>query len=250
MSIRPKKPTLLWLLLGLILLCLFLLLQLPANWLVQKFIPDNPYLQQVSGNLWQGQANWQVDETGQKTLAGTLVWQWQPWHLLTGNIGMTVTVQSGSTNIQGSVKFDKNTIWLNDFKGKISKDTLASFANWQLPDAPIILENLALKKNELGFSDVTGDLSWAGGMLRYPMGGRTYPIDLPTMQGKLNAEKQRLHLAINTPQGQRLGDFFVDNDNMLDVELTQRLLKHMPDYQGQGADDSVVISLRQPLTSF
>lgn len=247
---RPKKPTLLWLLLGLILFCLFLLLQLPASWLVQKFAPNNPYLQQVSGNLWQGQANWQIHQANQKNLAGTLNWQWQPWHLLTGKIGMAVAVRSGSTDIKGIAKFNKNTIQLNDFKGKIGKDTLASFADWQLPDTPIMLENLALQKNVSGFSDVTGDLSWAGGAMRYPMGGRVYPIDLPAMQGKLSNEKERLHLAISTPQGQRLGDLFVDNDKMLDVQLTQRLLKNMPDYQGQGADDSVVVSLRQPLTSF
>ena len=49
------------------------------------------------------------------------------------------------------------------------------------------------------------------------------------------------------PQGQRLGDLYLDNDNMVDVALTQRLLKKMPEYKGQGADDSVVVSIRQPL---
>ncbi|EEN8053861.1 general secretion pathway protein, partial [Salmonella enterica subsp. enterica serovar Enteritidis] len=41
----------------------------------------------------------------------------------------------------------------------------------------------------------------------------------------------------------------LDQDNMIDVSLTQRLLKNMPAYQGKGADDSVVVSIRQPLTS-
>ena len=60
-SVNSLRPTKLWWLVGLVLLCLSLLIQLPAAWLLQKFSPNNPYLQQVSGNLWQGQANWQIN---------------------------------------------------------------------------------------------------------------------------------------------------------------------------------------------
>ena len=63
------------------------------------------------------------------------------------------------------------------------------------------------------------------------------------------AQGKSLHLALTTPQAERLGDFYLDQDNMIDVSLTQRLLKNMPAYQGKGADDSVVVSIRQPLTS-
>ena len=34
---------------------------------------------------------------------------------------------------------------------------------------------------------------------------------------------------------------------MVDVSLTQRLLEHVPDYQGSAPKDSVVLAVRQPL---
>jgi general secretion pathway protein N len=83
----------------------------------------------------------------------------------------------------------------------------------------------------------------------------TLSVDKASGQGNANNNGnngasnggQRLHLAMTMPQGQSLGDLYLDNDNMVDVALTQRLLKKMPEYKGQGADDSVVVSIRQPL---
>lgn len=249
-----SRPTRLWWLVGLILLCLFLLVQLPASWLVQKFVPNNPYLQQISGNLWQGQANWQISPPNNpnKSLSGTLDWQWQPLYIFTGKIGMNVKIRSGTTELNGLAKIGKNSWQIHDFNGKINKDLLSSLGSWQLPDSPIMVKNLSLSRDKTGFVNASGDFDWLGGNMGYPFGGRVYQINLPKMVGVLDKEKtsqspSRLHLALATPQGQRLGDLYLDNDNMLDVALTQRLLKNMPNYQGQGADDSVAVSLRQPL---
>lgn len=250
-----SRPSKFWWLLALVLLCLFLLVQLPASWLVQKFLPNNPYLQQVSGNLWEGQSSWQVFEPSKpnQALSGTLNWHWKPIYLLSGKVAMSVEIRSGQTLLNGLAKVGKNSWQINDFKGKISKDTLSKFGSWQLPDTPILVESLSLSQDNGVFSDVAGQLSWLGGNMGYPSGGRVFQINLPKMQGVLSKEKtsgqapSRLHLALTTMEGQRLGDLYVDNDKMLDVALTQRLLKNMPDYTGQGADDSVVVSLRQPL---
>nr|MBP6341893.1 hypothetical protein [Moraxella sp.]MBP7234635.1 hypothetical protein [Moraxella sp.] len=148
--------------------------------------------------------------------------------------------------------------------------TLAQLVSWQLPDAPITIKEMSIEKNKQGYQTAKGSMNWAGGDLGYPTGGKTYLIKLPTMQGNLSADKasvqpiananginnsnktaqgKSLHLALTTPQAERLGDFYLDQDNMIDVSLTQRLLKNMPAYQGKGADDSVVVSIRQPLTS-
>ena len=269
-SVNSLRPTKLWWLVGLVLLCLSLLIQLPAAWLLQKFAPNNPYLQQISGNLWQGQANWQINARPNTPLAGSVNWRWQPWHLLMGKLGMAVDIRSGKTDLQGVVKFNKTSWQVNDFNGKISHDTLAQLVSWQLPDTPITIKEVWIEKNKQGYQTAKGSMNWAGGDLGYPTGGKTYLIKLPTMQGNLSADKasvqpvanangtnnsnkaaqgKSLHLALTTPQGERLGDFYLDQDNMIDVSLTQRLLKNMPAYQGKGADDSVVVSIRQPLTS-
>nr|WP_286130743.1 type II secretion system protein N [Enhydrobacter aerosaccus] len=269
-SVNSLRPTKLWWLVGLVLLCLSLLIQLPAAWLLQKFAPNNPYLQQISGNLWQGQANWQINARPNTPLAGSVDWRWQPWHLLMGKLGMAVDIRSGKTDLQGVVKFNKTSWQANDFNGKISHDTLAQLVSWQLPDTPITIKEVSIEKNKQGYQTAKGSMNWAGGDLGYSTGGKTYLIKLPTMQGNLSADKasvqpaananginnsnkaaqgKSLHLALTTPQAERLGDFYLDQDNMIDVSLTQRLLKNMPAYQGKGADDSVVVSIRQPLTS-
>jgi general secretion pathway protein N len=56
-----------------------------------------------------------------------------------------------------------------------------------------------------------------------------------------------LHVNLLNNQDKRLGDLYLDGDNMLDVSLTQRLLENMPEYQGQAPQDTPVISVRQPL---
>lgn len=266
MASVSSRPTKLWWLVGLVLLCLCLVVQLPASWIVQKFAPNNPYLQQISGNLWQGHANWQVVTDPTKTVTGTVSWHWQPWQLLTGKLSFRTDIRSGKTNLIGNSRFGKNTWQITDFSGKISSDTLKQAVNWQLPDTPITLKEVNIEHTSSGFADAKGTLNWAGGELGYPSGGRVYKITMPQMVGTVSLDKasansqnpqnaqtasngQRLHLALATPQGQRLGDIYLDNDNMVDVALTQRLLKNMPDYHGQGADDSVVVSLRQPLAS-
>lgn len=281
-TVRPSK---IWWLIGLVLLAISLVVQLPARWLVQKFAPNLPYLQQVSGNLWQGQANWQIMPKPTTPLAGTLTWQWQPWHLLTGKLGMAVHIQTGQTSLVGQAKLGKNSWQITDFSGKIDPETLRQLATWQFPDTPIMIKNLTLAKEAIsngvqGYTEAAGDTTWAGGELGYPSGGTLYRINMPAIQGKIGLDKggsvnnsspmmassaptnsstlapnspatkgQRVHLAMTNQQGQRLGDFYIDNQAMLDIELTQRLLKNMPDYKGQGVDDSVVVTLRQPLGS-
>ena len=266
MASIPARPTKLWWLIGLVLLCLCLVVQLPARWIVQKFAPNNPYLQQISGNLWQGQANWQVMTQPNAPLTGTLNWQWQPWYLFIGKLGFATEIRSGKTTLTGVTKVGKSNWQLVDFSGSLTSDTLKQGVNWQLPDAPIKVADLNISHAKQGFQSATGTLNWAGGELGYPSGGRVYKITMPSMVGTLSVDKasgqgnandngnngasnggQRLHLAMTMPQGQRLGDLYLDNDNMVDVALTQRLLKNMPEYKGQGADDSVVVSIRQPL---
>ena len=59
-SASNKRPRKLWWLIGLLAFALFALLQMPVAWVIEKYAPQSPYLQHVSGNLWQGSAIWQL----------------------------------------------------------------------------------------------------------------------------------------------------------------------------------------------
>ena len=258
-----KRPRKLWWLLGFIFFALFAVLQMPAAWLLEKYAPDTPYVQHVSGNLWQGSAIWQLPVSA-TPLTGAAEWSWQPWHLLLGKLGAEVDISSEQTRLNGQVKVGSSSWQIQNMSGKIAPETLASVVDWQLPNTPIQLNNVSLKrqsaknsessssgKNAAGFREASGQLTWVGGEVGYPSGGKVFYITMPALRAELSAEqknnKNLLHVNLINNQDKRLGDLYIDGDNMLDVSLTQRLLENMPEYKGQAPQDTPVVSVRQPL---
>ena len=261
-----KRPRKLWWLLGFIFFALFAMLQMPAAWLLEKYAPDTPYVQHVSGNLWQGSAIWQLP-VSTAPLTGAAEWSWQPWHLLLGKFGAKVDITSEQTRLNGQVKVGSSSWQIQNMSGKIAPETLASVVDWQLPNTPIQVNNISLKrqsaanpastssensgKNAAGFSEAGGQLTWVGGEVGYPSGGKVFYITMPALRAELSAEqknnKNLLHVNLINNQDKRLGDLYIDGDNMLDVSLTQRLLENMPEYKGQAPQDTPVVSVRQPL---
>ena len=262
-----KRPRKLWWLFGFILFALFAVLQMPAAWVLEKYSPDTPYVQHVSGNLWQGSAIWQLPVSA-TPLTGAAEWSWQPWHLLLGKLGAEVDISSEQTRLNGQVKVGSSSWQVQNMSGKIAPETLASVVDWQLPNAPIQVNNVSLKrqsaanaaassssensgKNVAGFSEASGQLTWVGGEVGYPSGGKVFYITMPALRAELSAEqknnKNLLHINLVNNQDKRLGDLYIDGDNMLDVSLTQRLLENMPEYKGQAPQDTPVVSVRQPL---
>ncbi len=260
-----KRPRKLWWLVGLILFALFAILQMPAAWLLEKYAPDTPYVQHVSGNIWQGSAIWQLPMSA-TPLTGMAEWSWQPWHLLFGKLGAEVNINSEQTRLNGQVKLGLNSWQIDGLSGKIAPETLASVVAWQLPNTPIQVNNVSLKRqsgsqtddndssqNLSGFTQADGQLTWVGGEVGYPSGGKVFYITMPALRAELSTEqksnKNLLHINLLNNQDKRLGDLYLDGDNMLDVSLTQRLLENMPEYKGQAPQDTPVVSVRQPLLS-
>ena len=266
-----KRPRKLWWLFGFVLFALFAVLQMPAAWLLEKYAPDTPYVQHVSGNLWQGSAIWQLPVSA-TPLTGAAEWSWQPWHLLLGKLAAEVDISSEQTRLNGQVKVGTSSWQIQDMSGKIAPETLTSVVDWQLPNTPIQVNNVLLKRQfssnaaasdsgsgsnnssatkAAGFSEADGQLTWVGGEVGYPSGGKVFYITMPALRAELSAEqknnKNLLHINLVNNQDKRLGDLYIDGDNMLDVSLTQRLLENMPEYKGQAPQDTPVVSVRQPL---
>jgi general secretion pathway protein N len=233
---------------------------MPASWLLEKYAPNNPYVQHVSGNLWQGSAIWQLPLSA-TPLTGAANWSWQPWQLFLGKLGAEVDITTEQTRLNGQIKLGTSAWQIDDMSGKIAPETLASVVDWQLPNTPIQVNAVSLKrqtgsdndsnKKSSGFSEADGQLTWVGGEVGYPSGGKVFYITMPAMRAELSTEqkndKNLLHVNLLNNQDKRLGDLYVDGDNMLDVSLTQRLLENMPEYKGQAPQDTPVVSVRQPL---
>lgn len=256
-----KRPRKLWWLVGLVLFILFALLQMPAAWVLEKYAPESPYVQHVSGNLWQGSAIWQLPMTmtNKPPLTGSASWTWQPWHLLLGKIGADMEISAGQTRLDGQLKISRNSWQVNDMSGKIAPETLTSVVDWQLPNTPIQVNAVSLQhqaksdKQAAGFNKAAGQLTWVGGEVGYPSGDKVFYITIPATRAQLSTERKNnnnlLHVNLLNNQDKRLGDLYLDGDNILDVSLTQRLLENMPEYKGQAPQDTSVISVRQPLAA-
>ncbi len=254
-SNTAKRPSKIWGLLALIILMVCLLVQLPISWIAQRVIPNNPYIQWVSGNIWYGSASWQLPATGQsKILNGNATWQWKPLKLFTGKLSADVEISTGKTKLNGEMNIGLQSAQLQKLSGRIHQETLASIVNWQLPDAPIQVNNIGIKMDKkTGFNEATGQLTWVGGQLGYPYAGMVQQVNLPALKIDLSteekAENKVLHAHIVNQEDKTLGDLYLDKEGMLDISLTQRLLENVASYKGSAPKDSPVISLRQPISS-
>lgn len=233
-----------WLIITVVLLALFIALQVPASWLLRKFAPNMRQFHNVSGNIWQGQADWSYQQ-----LNGTVQWTTRPWEVLRLRMASHLVIRSGQTQLEGVVSYGiGKKIYLQHINGKISPETLMTLVHWQWPANSIQINDLTMQyQRGTGFQDAQGDLSWAGGSLSYPMQQRWERIEIPPITGQVAAEQQKLKLAVKDSQKQRMMDFAVGSDGMLDVQVTQRFLLNAPSYQGKAGLDSTVLTTRQPL---
>lgn len=241
---KPKYIT--WWMFAVIAFLIFVLLQIPAAWLVAKFYKNNQVLHNVSGNIWHGQADWQTGK-----LRGTVLWTTRPLDLLLLRAAAQVEVYSANSKLEGVLAygFGKKII-VRDLTGQIAPETLKSFANWQWPSNAIQLQEINFNyKKELGFSQTDGRVQWAGGELMYTFAQRSEQMQMPSLLGKVSDDQNKLIVDLRDQRQQKLMHVAIDPSLMLDVQLTQRLMLNIPSYQGKAGLESYVISSRQPLLS-
>ncbi|XID74793.1 type II secretion system protein N [Alkanindiges sp. WGS2144] len=240
-----KQPGKGWWVFAVLLLLLFIILQLPAAWIIARVSPNNPYIDSISGSVWQGQADWHVEQ-----VQGVMSWKLRPWSLLLLRLGADVELLTGETRLNGKVAVGFKQRRIEQLNGQISTQTLSTLLPWQWPNNPIQLHHIKVIHHEQkGWQQADGQLNWTGGMLGYPFEGRVERANLPPLAARLSAEKGRLQLNLSNLQNERMGDIYLSSDNMLEVQLTQRLLLTVAGYRGQAGLDTAVVSTRQPLSS-
>ena len=241
---EKKSKQIRWWVIAVFAFVFFVFLQIPAAWLISKFYKNNQLLQNVSGNIWQGQADWHKGN-----LRGSISWRTRPLDLILLRAGANVEIHSGQTQLQGIVAygFGKNII-IKKMTGQVAPETLKSIVNWQWPANSIQLSDVQLSlKKETGFSDADGKLQWAGGELLYTFGQRQDRMNMPSLNAQIKEDSGKLKIEVQDQRGQKMANLILDQTLMLDVQLTQRLLMNVPSYDGKAGLDTYVISSRQPL---
>ena len=239
-----KSKMLHWWLFAAVTFLTCILLQVPAAWLMAKFYPQQQYLHNIGGNIWSGQADWQ-----QGALRGNLSWQIRPLDVLRLRVAADVQVHSGQSELIGQVGYGLGQKWLvQNMNGQIAPETLAYLAKWQWPSAAIRVQDVHLRfKPKQGFEQANGQLEWAGGDLVYSYAQRQERMSVPPLKAQWSAQQGKLVLAAQDNRQQKMLNLALDQDLMLDVQLTQRLLLNVPSYQGKAGLDTYVMSSRQPL---
>ena len=72
-------------------------------------------------------------------------------------------------------------------------------------------------------------------------------MNIPSLKGKLSDENNKLVFDIRDQRDQKLMALELDQNVMLDLRLTQRLLLNISSYNGKAGLDTYVVSSRQPL---
>ena len=176
MNKKSKQMT--WWIIAVIAFLIFVVLQIPATWLISKFYKNNQLLQNVSGNIWQGQADWHKGN-----LRGSVAWRTRPLDLILLRAGANVDIHSGQTQLQGIVAYSLGKkIIIKQMSGQVAPETLKSIVNWQWPANAIQLSDVQFQLNkENGFSNADGKLQWAGGELLYTFGQRQDRMNMPSL---------------------------------------------------------------------
>jgi general secretion pathway protein N len=239
-----KNKHLTWWIFTLSSFLIFVVLQIPAAWLISKFYKNNTVLQNVSGNIWQGQADWH-----QGSVKGSLNWKIRPLDLLLLRLGAEVDVHSGRTQLQAVVAYGFSQRWsVSGLTGEIAPETLKRIADWQWPSNPIQLQDVQFKyQKEQGFQQVDGTVQWGGGELVYTFAQRQEQMNIPSLKGQLSDRDQVLTVDVRDQRDQKMLNLLLDKNLMLDVQITQRMLMNVPSYQGKAGLDTYVVSSRQPL---
>lgn len=242
MSNKPKKIR--WLIFAVITFFIFVMLQVPAAWLIAKFYKNNQALYNVSGNIWRGQADWNKGQ-----LRGSLSWKIRPLDLLLLRLGADVEIHSGNTQLAGALGYGLGkTVIIKSLNGQVAPETLKTLADWQWPSNAIQLKDAAFKYEKAkGFSQAAGQLQWAGGELLYSFAQRQERMNVPSLTGSLRDDGGKLLFDVRDAREQKMLNLQLDAELMMDVQLTQRLLLNIPSYDGKAGLDTYVISSRQPL---
>ena len=242
MSNKPKQIR--WLIFAVLTFLIFVMLQIPAAWLISKFYKNNQTLHNISGNIWRGQADWNKGQ-----LRGSLSWKIRPFDLLLLRLGANIEVHSGNTKLAGIVGYGLGqTLIVESLNGQVAPETLKMLADWQWPNNAIQLKEIAFKyKKTQGFSQADGQLQWAGGELLYTFAQRQERMTVPALMGALSDDAGNLKFDIRDAREQKMMNVQLDATLMMDVQLTQRLLLNIPSYNGKAGLDTYAISSRQPL---
>lgn len=241
---RPARSRYKLLIGGVLLYILFLIVQMPAVWLVGR-MPETSVikLSGVGGNLWQGTANQVTWRAGVDSLdLGRLRWTLQPGELLGGGIGLAFELGQAPKLLKGTLRMGGDGITLKTVQGQLDAPVLG-FASRALsllqPQGGLALDIASL---HLDGHRIHGEAKadWLGArssLVAAPLGD--YRAEL-----RAEPDGRRARITVQTLQGALA--MSGDGDYSPGKGVTGRLVLHPPQDERRGLYAPVLNMLGMP----
>ncbi len=162
---------------------------------VSKAVPELNVLS-LSGSIWSGKGEVQFRQFP----PSQVTWTISPFDLFgrTGRINITGVGEGHSLNAEAVITFTEGHIEI--FEGKFNNIYISSISEpYGLTfSGDLSINDISLTAKKDGITDAHGTARWSGG--RIFVAGKTQPLDLPPLDGKLSFEKQFLILDVTFQQ--------------------------------------------------
>ncbi|ROU01716.1 hypothetical protein EB809_02210 [Marinobacter sp. R17] len=247
--LRPGKVVMLTLL-GIVIYLAALIFWLPAGWvwhLCRDSVPLPPgvAIEQVSGQLWNGQVQAQV--MGHSLQAG--------WHLeglMDGGhfLPLGWQLRTPRSHLQGQFHLTGINAMALSVDGRINIPEFSreiQRSGGAIIQGDVTIDRFSLAATDGALQALSGRASWPGGEVSWPMGASRERAVLPPMQARLDRDQGRIALDISSAESpDPVISAQVQPDGMMQIQLYRRLLDlvNQP-WSGNAAPGDVVFSVRQ-----
>ena len=209
----------------------FLLVRLPAAWVVQRAVsvlpPKTIELSETKGTVWSGSTTLKVEVLNNELL--DVVWTIQPASLVLGTVSLNVRLIGAGTNLAGHVDLGFGELSVTQLSGTLSSDLINAGLNSAgvKVASPLMLSRLGLSfdTNERQFLAATGRMMLAKGDILLTSNRTKYV--LPDMLGQLSFEAGQLNL-VSAPQShpdKPVAEVSLGGDGEADIQVYTYLLE-------------------------
>jgi hypothetical protein len=202
----------------------------PLSWLLplveNQLTPMGVRVSQVEGSIWQGQG--QISE---RTLGEAKV-QWDiqllPLLLLKAPIDLRIT--NSHADLNGTVAVSPFGVSVTGLSGHIDEKAFQSVYQPYRADISGRLQLNGVSADvswgrKLG--DASGELSWSGGPISFPVGRSIQSYEVPTMLGQLTSDENQWLVDIKGQQDQQFIQANLTREGMGTLSIKRNLATEM-----------------------
>lgn len=202
----------------------------PLSWLLplveNRLTPLGVSVSQVEGSIWQGQG--QISE---RTLGNAKVqWDIQLLSLFLLKAPIDLKVSNSYADLEGTVAISPFGLSVSELSGYIDEKAFQSVYQPYRADLSGRLQLSGVSADvswgrKLG--DASGQLSWSGGPISFPVGRSVQSYQVPTMLGELTSDDSQWLVDIKGQQDQQFIQAYLTREGMGTLSIKRVLATEM-----------------------